>query len=436
MEKKAIELIDWVYKNTKKASKEGYNIFNVLGVSEKEVIMCRFLADLINPEGKHGLGNVFLRSFISEVLSDERNKLNWGDDDFNHAHVVTEYLINDSLRRIDIVIYSNNRFLPIEAKINAEDQPSQCYEYWEYAKNWEYARSKNDKDACIWYLTKYGSDPSQGSRQNSNGSISMPDDKIHKISFNKDIQNWIDNIMNRLAGNNEAEEIKTVLKHYLDAIEDFAKGEDMGIVNKLYESAESYRAGKSIADSLGLVKDTLTNDILDGLEKSIEKDIPELHKGKNTEYMYYRNNVKYPGINYKIPFDFDDDELNNVSLYVRIEREDKLWAGVVALEQKENELVELVGGETITHMWDVIDDKYHVKGKDGFRDMDNNWNIYLLYDKFIDPSECSGNKVPKLNSMNEAAIELLDKDKREKFVQTVVQNIKQMLFDDTLKIFN
>ena len=30
-----------------------YNIFNVLEISAKEVIMCRFLADLLNPEGQH-----------------------------------------------------------------------------------------------------------------------------------------------------------------------------------------------------------------------------------------------------------------------------------------------------------------------------------------------------------------------------------------------
>ena len=41
----------------------GYNIFNILDITEKEVIMCRFLADLLNPEGRHGCGTLFLRSF-------------------------------------------------------------------------------------------------------------------------------------------------------------------------------------------------------------------------------------------------------------------------------------------------------------------------------------------------------------------------------------
>ena len=42
-----------------------YNIFSLLGVAAKEVIMCRFLADLLNPEGMHGCGIVFLMYIFS-----------------------------------------------------------------------------------------------------------------------------------------------------------------------------------------------------------------------------------------------------------------------------------------------------------------------------------------------------------------------------------
>ena len=37
-----------------------YNIFSVLNVSDKEVIMCRMLADLLNPRGQHEQGDIFL----------------------------------------------------------------------------------------------------------------------------------------------------------------------------------------------------------------------------------------------------------------------------------------------------------------------------------------------------------------------------------------
>ena len=37
-----------------------YNIFSVLGIQGKEVLTCRFLADLLNPRGQHGQGAAFL----------------------------------------------------------------------------------------------------------------------------------------------------------------------------------------------------------------------------------------------------------------------------------------------------------------------------------------------------------------------------------------
>ena len=43
-------------------SRTGYNLFRTLEISGKEVLMCRFLADLLNPEGDHGCGILFLKT--------------------------------------------------------------------------------------------------------------------------------------------------------------------------------------------------------------------------------------------------------------------------------------------------------------------------------------------------------------------------------------
>ena len=45
-----------------------YNIFQVLEVSHMEVIMCRMLKDLLDPNGMHGEGTCFLKLFLEEVL--------------------------------------------------------------------------------------------------------------------------------------------------------------------------------------------------------------------------------------------------------------------------------------------------------------------------------------------------------------------------------
>ena len=35
-----------------------YNIFSVLQIQSKEVLICRMIADLLNPRGQHGAGAV------------------------------------------------------------------------------------------------------------------------------------------------------------------------------------------------------------------------------------------------------------------------------------------------------------------------------------------------------------------------------------------
>lgn len=47
---------------------------------------------------------------------------------------MTEYLI-DNGKRIDIMLQNPAFSVPIEVKINARDQQSQCYDYAAYARN-------------------------------------------------------------------------------------------------------------------------------------------------------------------------------------------------------------------------------------------------------------------------------------------------------------
>ncbi len=104
-------------------SQSEYNIFNVLEVTEKEVIMCRFLTDLLNPEGQHGCGILFLKSFLENVLKKEQIN----DTLLTYTNVIKEYGIDDE-RRIDIAIYNSRFFIPMEVKIYAGEQECQYYD--------------------------------------------------------------------------------------------------------------------------------------------------------------------------------------------------------------------------------------------------------------------------------------------------------------------
>lgn len=44
---------------------DAFNIFKVLGIADKEVLICRLLGELLDPKGSHGLGAKPSRSFWS-----------------------------------------------------------------------------------------------------------------------------------------------------------------------------------------------------------------------------------------------------------------------------------------------------------------------------------------------------------------------------------
>ena len=89
-------------------NKKNYNIFKVLEMTDREVLMCRVLADFLNPEGAHGKGAKYLSIFLEKIIH---------RDDYEticaSAHVFKEYPI-DADRRIDIVIEAEDVFIPIE----------------------------------------------------------------------------------------------------------------------------------------------------------------------------------------------------------------------------------------------------------------------------------------------------------------------------------
>ena len=98
-------------KYKEKENKTGNNI-SILKISSKdhdEVVVCRLIAFLLNPKENHNQDVKFLNLFLEE-MGEETIQQNENFD------VITEFP-TDQGRRIDIVLKSNKRFIPIEVKI-------------------------------------------------------------------------------------------------------------------------------------------------------------------------------------------------------------------------------------------------------------------------------------------------------------------------------
>ena len=160
-----------------------YDIFEVLNAAFYEKIISRFLAELLNPYAPHGLKTLPLKLFLEFIheektrstlfskegqplkIADINNLISSHKDLLEDTVSTTEYKIKISkkkIRFIDIAIYNHLFFIPIEVKINASDEDSQCYDYFSYANNLgnEY-KSKiiyisEDKEAPYENRTKSG----------------------------------------------------------------------------------------------------------------------------------------------------------------------------------------------------------------------------------------------------------------------------------------
>lgn len=405
-------------KNYPKLRKEkGYNVFSVLQIQSKEVLTCRFLADLLNPRGQHGSGSAFLKLFFDEVLKIPIHDANL----FDNAIVTAEYTIDDE-RRIDIVIEIGKRFIPIEVKIYAEDRKSQCYDYYTFAK-------QRDSAAKVYYLTRTGYSPSEYSLSGNNGVISI--DEIICISFRDDILSWLHQCIDIAKM-----DVKEVIKQFAASIEMMSGNANERMINviseELYQSEEALRAGIQISESLNTAKAKLIREVFIEFEeqmKTIAKKYNftrestigwyEYETQANASFYDSKNYSTYPGINYIV----NDAKMNDgYQLWFRIEVEHNLYAGFCVFNP--NVFSEDGQGEEVDdYTYDTrksLNELLNVSEAD----QDSWWAVWRYLP--------SGDKresdiVPNFKSMNDAAISLADLNKRKDFVKQCIEQIDVLI---------
>ena len=315
----------------------GYNIFNVLEIRKKEVIMCRFLADLLSPEGQHKCGILFLKSFLQDVLKEYR----MSDTLLAHTDVIKEFGI-DNERRIDIVIQNAYFLIPMEVKIYAGEQKGQCYDYY-----------KNAKNSPIIYLTRFGDIPSENSRKKIDRTDVLPLDKIKCISWKDDICDWLTGLLGQLD-----EPIRSMVMQYIDAIHIITDERNKKTLEKslevLYESPEYFSAGIEIEKAMKPAKLNLIRLVFDDFKEEMKtvttKYGLELEKDANyyvydekcNEKFYDGNGSTYPGLNYLVKKAKFREK--NLQMWFRIEVEYNLYAGITIFDTDAKSEDEFSGG--------------------------------------------------------------------------------------------
>lgn len=390
-----------------------YNIFKALKIHAKEVIMCRFLADLLKTNGDNKKIEV-LRSFCEDILGEQY----LSDTLLENTLIHCEYPINEK-RRIDIVIENRRFFIPIEVKIYADEQESQCFDYYEYAK-------KYYEDVKVIYLTRFAAEPSQYSRK----KLSL--EKIKCIGWNKDIVPWLKKVKAFLDN-----KTVNIVEQYIEAIYSFADESENIImeqtVNIINEKEEYFSAALDIEKNIKYAKVKLLKEVFKEFEVQM-KPLCERYGLKREEreeyYEYYNMSEKYydnaqstyPGLNYVV--EKADIADNNIKLWFRIEVDYQLFAGFALYDmfaQGENEK-----GYEVN---EITKDMYSFAEKyldgDCFIRCQGWWLTFVYPNGSIEGENYKD--VPDFKRMNDCAVSLVNTAKRVGYVKKSLEIFEEKL---------
>ena len=128
------------------------NIFQILNISKAEIRHSSFLSWLLDANGNHGLGKIFLLRFMRDIatstITSELDELEISGFNFDNVEVRREW------KNIDLLIVFDSLVICIENKIDSKDHSNQLLKY----KNIIDEHFPNKKKAFI-YLTPFGEEP-------------------------------------------------------------------------------------------------------------------------------------------------------------------------------------------------------------------------------------------------------------------------------------
>ena len=189
-----------------------FSVFEYFNVHETD--LSRIFADLLDPVGRHGQGDLFLRLFLVGIQRslDETLRREFPLSDIHQAKVHLEYS-TDKMRRIDIVLeMPNNHWIGIENKPRAEEQEDQVKDYLKFLQN----KVRQSGDGTAWILFWSG---------NGKPPTTLPDDtegKKHCVTVpyqrtsNKppSLENWVRKCWEQC----EADRVRWFLRDLLEYI--------------------------------------------------------------------------------------------------------------------------------------------------------------------------------------------------------------------------
>ena len=339
-------------KEEKQKRGEYFNIFSVLRLETKEVrLHSAFLAELLNPEGSHGLGKQFLELFLNMVVRKSKEEPFYFETENAKVHV--EYYIGiisedkKSGGRIDLLIEDGKgNAIIIENKINAGDQEYQLLRYNNFAKD------KYKSNYKLLYLTKDGGEASEYSTGKENLEYIC-------ISYRNDILPWLE-CCEKVAVRHPL--IRETIHQYIINLKEILnimeKNKQDELISSIVKDEKQILSTIFLKDNLGEILHQMCEEKL----KSICKDIALKY---DMEIQYYGEKwcIQYCGVSFNkkewknitISFEFYSSEFKNFGYGIKFQNIDKEDTN----NNIKNKLVNIEEGKSsVWYPWFRIDEQY------------------------------------------------------------------------------
>ena len=174
---------------------EAFNLFAVLrGRSDEVRLHSRFIGELLDPSGSHGMGRALLDVFLKLIGEDPQQ-----------IHNPT---IRREWKRIDLCIESDERIVVVENKVFARDQDGQLDRYYEEAR-------KRRQVVVLVYLTLDGKLPSGDSLGGLRPDVI--ENRLNCVSYEQDLVSWLERGI-ELVG--DREHLRSSLCQYLELVKE------------------------------------------------------------------------------------------------------------------------------------------------------------------------------------------------------------------------
>ncbi len=296
------------YEELAKVTGENFNVFRVLKIHSDEVRMhSALVGEMLNPNGSHGQGDVFLKLFIKSYNKIDCENLHVIDFDTENAKVEIEKYIGQKTEtgggRIDILITdSKGKKIIIENKIYAGDQEHQLVRYY-----------KHQETANLCYLTLDGRPPSENSIKYRNPETDKIEidltGKFVQLSYEYNMICWLEDCLKEAVKHSM---LRETIAQYINLIKHLTNQSTNQIMEKevikvILKDEINLEMAMQIADSKEEIISTVIKVLESQVEKLAEKYSLNLRDYKGSRYEPYSG------------FKLDNSDFNNHNLQIHFE---------------------------------------------------------------------------------------------------------------------